>query len=200
MSDPAYLPDNPSPTHHDSGQNDRRTDRRRLLQGGLAAAPVLLTLVSRPVLGAPCVSMSGTISGNTSHSLKHVISCNGLTSGFWRQEQNFSSWPYPYIPKTVEGVGDRKATKFHPCFAGSQFTGKTLLDVLDPSTADRDGLARYIVAALLNAQAGKTPVLTVANVKTIWAECTAKGFFEPTAGVRWYPRDVVAYLKTTTSL
>jgi len=161
-----------------------------------------MTLVSRPVLGQECLTTSGSLSGNATSHVRRPghVGCTGHTSAFWSQEQNFSSWPYPYIPKTVEGVGDRKATKFHPCFAGSQFTGKTLLDVLDPSTADRDGLARYIVAALLNAQAGKTPVLTVAHVKTIWAECTAKGFFEPTAGVRWYPRDVVAYLKTTASL
>ncbi len=197
MSDPADLPNNPSPPRRDSEQSHPRTDRRRLLQSGLAAAPVLLTLVSRPVLGLQCMTMSGMMSGNTSSPGKHLIVCVGNTPVFWQQQEHFSVWPSPYIPKTVEGVGDRKATKFHPCFAGSQFTGKTLLDVLDPSTTDRAGLAQHIVAALLNAQAGKTPVLTVANVKTIWSECTAKGCYEPTAGVRWYPREIVAYLETT---
>jgi len=180
--------------------DDRRADRRRLLQGGLAAAPVLLTLVSRPVLGAQCTTTSAKVSPGASGPGNRVAVCSGFTPGFWKQEQHFSSWPSPYIPKTVQGVGDRQATKFHPCFAGSQFGSKTLLEVLDPSTADRAALARHIVAALLNAQSGRTPVLTVGGVKTIWAECTAKGCYEPTAGVRWYPQDIVAYLKTTMPL
>jgi len=194
MSDPTQFPSGPEAQPDD--QHAHRADRRRLLQGGLAASPVLLTLVSRPVLGQ-CVSDSGMMSSGTSHPQKHIVVCNGNTPAFWRQEQHFTSWPSPYIPKTVPGIGDRQATKFHPCFAGSQFAGKSLLEVLDPSTIDRAGLARYIVAALLNAQAGKTPVLTVGKVKTIWSECTAKGCYEPRAGVRWYPSDVVAYLRTT---
>ncbi len=198
MSDPTQFPSGPEAQPDD--QHAHRADRRRLLQGGLAAAPVLLTLVSRPVLGQQCTSMSGMMSGNTSSPGKHLVVCTGFTPGYWKQEQHFSSWPSPYIPKTVQGVGDSKATKFHPCFAGSQFGSKTLLEVLDPSTADRAGLGRHIVAALLNAQSGRTPVLTVAAVKTIWGECTAKGCYEPTAGVRWYPQDIVAYLKTTMPL
>jgi len=98
---------------------------------------------------------------------------------------------------TVQGVGDRQATKFHPCFAGQQCLDKTLLEVLDPATGRASELARYIVAALLNAQAGKTPVLTVGNVKTIWSECAARGYYEISANVRCYPNEIVAYLKTT---
>ncbi|MEJ7668047.1 MAG: hypothetical protein WKH97_04795 [Casimicrobiaceae bacterium] len=199
MSNPADLPNNPSPPDRDSELSPRRADRRRLLQSGLAAAPVLLTLVSQPVLGQ-CTTGSALGSGIHSGPMQRVAVCSGLTPAFWKQPQHFSSWPSPYIPETVKGVGDRQATKFHPCFAGSQCAGKTLLEVLDPSTADSAGLARYIVAALLNAQAGRTPVLTVGGVKTIWSECTAKGCYEPTAGVRWYPREIVAYLKTTMPL
>lgn len=202
MSDPADLPNNPSLPRHTSEPNDRRTDRRRLLQSGLAAAPVLLTMVSRPVLGQTCMRISrlGSLNGSFSPGTPPV-SCTGYTPGYWKQAQHFSSWPSPYIPKTIVGVGDRQATMFHPCFAGSQCAGKTLLEVLDPSaTADKSGLARHIVAALLNAQAGRTPVLTVAKVKTIWQECTAKGYYEISAGVKCYPSEIVAYLKTTMPL
>ena len=63
---------------------------------------------------------------------------------------------------------------------------------------DKDNLGAHIVAALLNAAAGKTNgVLTVAQVKTMWQECQTKGYFQPIAGVKWTPAQVVAYLKTT---
>ena len=198
MSAPADLPDNPSPPRGDSGQNLRRVDRRRLLQGGLAAAPILMTLVSRPVLGqTTCTTLSRMGSGNTSSPGKQVVACSGFTPTYWKQETHFSSWPSPYVPMTLKGIGDSKATKFHPCFSGRQCQDKTLLEVLDPATGAASELARYIVAALLNAQAGKTPVLTVANVKTIWSECSAKGYYEISAGVKCYPNEIVAYLKTT---
>jgi len=142
------------------------------------------------------------ISGNTSQPGKHLVVCSGLTPSFWKQEQHFSSWPSPCIPKTVTVAGGatRQATKFHPTFAGSQFGAKTMLEVLDPTTADTAGLGRHIVAALLNCHAGRTPVLSVTQVKNMWAEVAAKGFFEPTVNVRWYARDCVKYLKTTMPL
>jgi len=199
MSDQADLPSSPPPPPRDDTQVVRPTSRRRLLQSGLAAAPVLLTLVSRPVLGQTCTTMSGHVSGNMSRPGGATISCTGLTPGFWKQEQHFSSWPSPCIPKTVTVAGGatRQATKFHPTFAGSQFGAKTMLEVLDPTTADTAGLGRHIVAALLNCHAGRTPVLSATQVKNMWAEIAAKGFFEPTVNVRWYARDCVAYLKTT---
>ena len=58
-------------------------------------------------------------------------------------------------------------------------------------------LGAHIVAALLNAQKGWTPVLTVAQVKNIFNEWNDKGYFEPTAGIKWYAADIVYYLKST---
>jgi hypothetical protein len=71
--------------------------RRRLLTGGLAASPVLMTLVSRPVLGAvQCVTPSAFYSGNASTAGIGVI-CEGHTADYWL---NTSSWPPPYTPDT----------------------------------------------------------------------------------------------------
>jgi hypothetical protein len=58
-------------------------------------------------------------------------------------------------------------------------------------------VARHVVAALLNAQAGLTPAVTVRVVKGIWGEYVAKGYFEPTAGVQWGPQDILTYLVST---
>ncbi len=58
-------------------------------------------------------------------------------------------------------------------------------------------MARHVVAALLNAAAGLSPVLTVATVKGIWSEYITKGYFEPTAGVQWGDAQIVSYLVST---
>lgn len=71
--------------------------------------------------------------------------------------------------------------------------GGSYLNVSDP-----DSLGAHIVAALLNAASGRTDgVLTEAKVKAMWSECQTKGYFEPTAGVKWTPGQVVSYLQTT---
>ena len=58
-------------------------------------------------------------------------------------------------------------------------------------------LGAHIVAALLNARAGYTPVLTEGAVINIWNEYVAKGYFEPVAGVHWDGPTIVSYLQST---
>jgi hypothetical protein len=54
-----------------------------------------------------------------------------------------------------------------------------------------------MVAALLNARAGRTPVLTEGAVRNMWNDIINRGFFEPTAGIRWGATEIVSYLRTT---
>src|SRR5215468_4452485 len=71
--------------------------RRRLLSGGLAAGPVLMTLVSRPVLGAvQCVTPSAFVSGNASVAGVAQV-CLGYGPDYWAENPN---WPQPYTPDT----------------------------------------------------------------------------------------------------
>jgi hypothetical protein len=75
-----------------------------------------------------------------------------------------------------------------------------MVDVLE--MAGQGGYAHlgaYIAAGMLNAAAGLTPVLTVPQVVDMWNECVSNGYYEPTAGVRWSPEDIVTYLRTTIS-
>lgn len=58
-------------------------------------------------------------------------------------------------------------------------------------------LGAHIVAALLNARKGWTPVLTEAQVINMFNEWDQNGYFEPTAGVHWDGEDIVEYLQTT---
>src|SRR5688572_23119196 len=106
--------------------------RRRLLQGGLSAAPLLMTVVSRPALGggsngSRCYSPSGFVSMPTSEHGQPQF-CTGRTPGFWKQSQKFNEWPYPYLPVAKNG---KPATKFSDVFTPvGPYAGKTLLEVL----------------------------------------------------------------------
>ena len=64
---------------------------------------------------------------------------------------------------------------------------------------DTQQLGAHLVAALLNARMGLTPVLSEAQVVNIFSEWNRKGYFEPTAGIKWYASDIVTYLQTTLS-
>jgi hypothetical protein len=178
--------------------------RRRLLQGGLAAGPVMLTLFSRPALGAfACQTPSGFVSGNVSQH-GNVTFCSGRTPGYWKQCQSFAFWPAPYFPTTISGSGGHVATLFHSAttgFNGTQFGSMTMLAVLGTggNAGGYTALGRQITAALLNAAAGLTPVLSVTAVRAIWNEFVSKGYFEPTAGIQWDAAQIITYLNSTMS-
>ena len=198
--------------------------RRRLLRGGLLAAPILMTLTSRPVLGGQwktvgggggkwgggggkCFTPSGFVSMPTSQHGKPSY-CSGRTPGYWKQSQHFGSWVAPYYPTTVSWPGGHKATKFTEVFYGANSPyppATTLLEVLGMQGGPPNDVARHIVAAVLNCAAGWTPVLTVPVLRGIWSEYIntgggTVGYFEPTAGVKWYHDDIVNYLLSTQTL
>ena len=193
--------------------------RRAFLKGGLGAAPVLLTLVSRPVLGGQwrvvgggggggggkCFTPSGFVSMPTSQH-GQTYYCSGRTPGYWKQSQHFGSWVPPYYPITKSWPNKQEATKFNDVFSPSPYPpDTTLLQVLELMGGPPNDVARHIVAALLNAAAGWTPVLTIAAIKGIWTEYMNTGggtigYFEPTAGVKWYHDDIVNYLLSTMPL
>jgi hypothetical protein len=179
--------------------------RRRLLRGGIAAAPVILTVAPGSVLaGSSCTSASAFASLNASRTTSLAV-CSGHTPSWWCA--NTGSWPTSsYTP----------GTKFQDCgFAThSSFLGTTtLLNVLKfTETSGHKCVAKHIVAALLNAKTGATPaaVLNEAKVKAVWNEFAPNSYFVPTAGVKWYdvsptvvvgktPGGVTGWLQTTMS-
>jgi hypothetical protein len=173
--------------------------RRRILRVGASSAPILLTLLSRPVLGAQCLTSSAV--GSTITSLTHQVStCSGLAVSTWTAAN--TTWPDPYKQTTKNGINGWDATAFHCLttgFGGTCFSGKTMLDVM--KLADDGGLnslGRYVSAALLNARSNRTPVLSEFTVQSMWnAYIGAKGYYEPTAGVHWGATEIVAYIKST---
>ncbi len=194
---------------------------RRRLAGAALGVSVIFTLASRPVLAADqCMSPSGAVSGNLSQHGTPTL-CTGRSPGYWKNKGQ--SWPSPYLPGSCSaGNGCNKPEKwtsgtlFHPLFSGTRFiadldgnpgTPKASLSLMqvmmmnDGSNpwglTDPDNLGAHIVAALLNAKMGLTPILSEMDVIGIWNEWAGKGYFEPTAGVHWSSAQIVAYLKTT---
>ena len=207
MAEPKELP----PGEHRPEVQQPVPGRRRLLQGGLGVSPVLLTLVSRPVLGqqGQCFTPSGFVSMPTSQHGQPQM-CIGRTPGFWKQDQKFPEWPAPpYFPTTVTGPGGHAATTFNSVLTAtpSPYSNTmTFLDVLRTEDQGFSGpphdVARHIVASLLNVAKGWVPVLTAELVKLIWRDYVSTGggtigFFEPTAGVRWQHEQIVQYLTST---
>lgn len=191
--------------------------RRRFSKAGLVVSGVLLTLASRPSLGGiNCKSPSGFLSGNISAGKTQY--CSGLTPGYWGTHGDKpNKWPLPYYPGTCKTgttcshVSDwtlgttKPATMFNDTTLGFNCSGNgkiyktySMMQVIWLlGSQDPNQLGSHCVAALLNARMGWTPVLTEAQVRNIFNEWNLKGYFEPTAGVKWYGADIVTYLKST---
>lgn len=176
--------------------------RRNVLKAGAAATPLAFAVLTRPAraTGGLCQAPSAYGSMHASGPGKQYPTCVGRTPGYWKQQQHFHAWPAPYIPVTTSGLGGQPASSFHGVgFGGSQFGSMSLLEVLGEggNAGGYVALARHIVAALLNAASGKTPVLSVVAVSEIWNEYVATGGYEPTAGVNWEAEQIVTYLAST---
>lgn len=168
--------------------------RRRLLRGSLGAVPVILTVTSPSVMagggghgGGICTPASSFASINASRPGK-TASCGGRKPHYWKQGKN---WPAACVPSDVKDKYGRytaRATKFHDVFLTRKVCGdRTMLEVLQ-TTEGQFEVARYVAAALLNAQSGLTPndVLSIGTVKSVWTAYVDRGFYEPTAGIQWF--------------
>lgn len=190
--------------------------RRRFTKSGLVVSGVLLTLASRPSLGGglACKSPSGFSSANLSHHGSQQT-CSGLTPGYWGNwggsGPQANKWPSPYQPGTCKKntTGNKPSdwsggTLFKNVFNcignGSIYSSYSLMQVIWlTGGGDPNQLGAHIVAALLNAKSGLTPVLTVPQVINIFNEWNQNGYFSPTVGVKWYSGDIVTYLESTMS-
>lgn len=214
---------NDSETPENTHESTRGQSRRRLLCGGLAAAPVLMTLANRPAFGANGATPSAFGSMNASRT-DSVVEATGVSPGYWKTHTD--TWPSPYraLPGgNTAGFASTSVvsapTLFDDVFPGGRFPGKTLLQILSPEqsvTGNNGGnvaVARAVTAALLNAASGRTSsILNMDQVKAIWVEFINKGYYSPTNGIKWYANytepmpsnpyyggGIIGYLNTTWS-
>lgn len=179
--------------------------RRRFGKAGVGTSVgVILTLTSQPGMARlMCVSPSAEQSGNTSHAHKLQVACVGRSPGFWKNHAE--AWP---------SAGTSTDAMFSAIFTTGTYRTTLLspyscMEVLDPKDikqkgvpvvdADPDNVAMHIVATLLNVRSGRISFLTENQVTGIWNSYATKGYYEPTAGVKWYGDKIVEYLKKTMS-
>lgn len=165
----------------DSGVPAAQNRRRKLIQAGLAGAPVLMALKSTPALAANCKLPSGfSVSGNLSHPENYVCAPNPPGPAIWVNT----------IPDADKVLPFQSASTFTKSPLDSGVT--TLLSALTSGQA----LDRLIVAAWLNAKYGHVPDLTTAMVTAMWDQGVQGAGYIPIAGATpWHAAEVQAYLQ-----
>jgi hypothetical protein len=189
-----------------SAQSEDRThmvNRRQLLKGGVAASPVILTLLNRPAFGlvenSKC-SWTVYLSANPSNPM---ICHRTRSPGYWKN--HLSDWPYPFTPDTpfhevfstardpVPGKGGNKKRRRSNDDSddsdhgdhGDDGDNLTLLAILEAPTKGHP--AKHAIAALLNFAAGLTTQPEAKRIMMLYDDWSIpdealKEFFEIAAG------------------
>lgn len=166
--------------------------RRRFTRTGLGGTGILLTLVSKPGMGATCTSASGFASGPAS-SHSPATQCTGKSPGYWhkasREWERANLNPHAPFGKvfTCSSTHTAPLAKY------------TLLKILNNAAVhvDRHNLARHIIAALLNARVLRVTQLPEDEVFEIWNSYNSTETYTPVAGKIWNGADIVFYLSST---
>lgn len=183
----------PAPASASSEHSVRLSARRQLLKGGLAAAPVVMSAASRPVLAqTQCHGPTGFQSANISRMVGVVADSKcGLrkTPSTWlTQINNNGALPQPYV----------KTDKFKAHFVGTtKFAADTdtLESVLRSTATGNDiAIAKLVVAALLNSASTTVPSLD--QIKTMWLGYCG-GNYRPNGETAWTPNKFINYLNYT---
>lgn len=204
-----------------NAEDARVAARRRFLKGVAGAAPVLMTLSSRPVLACYCTSASAAMSGSLSISSSHTarkVRCYGRTPGYWKTSNHFP-WPSPYktgnytgkngtaTPTLKNGSQTGSPTMFHSVFPGSKYANQSFLQILvnghwsnpAPTTSNQqNALARHLVAGVLNLAAGFWPsnIIPLQQLIDMYIQIIEqnKGYYLVNGGGKMYIDDAIAYL------
>jgi hypothetical protein len=162
--------------------------------GAVLGAPIDMGVVEMPgaastgmMLGEP-INMPGIDgSGGVNETQRRVSGSSTTTSSTTAVSSlatSESSRPTQYHSPTTG-------------FGGSVFGTQSMLEVLSQGSGSMSTVGRYMVAALLNARSGRTPVLDESGVRTMWNDLVSRGYYEPTSGIQWGAFEIVAYLRTT---
>jgi hypothetical protein len=187
MTDSPGNPDKAGAPRNDG--TVRNAGRRHLLRAGMATAPVVMTVASRPVLALVCDSPSGFTSLNVSHPGHDVCTGIGPAGVLAEMDQNDKVKKFASIfPTATDGFGS--------VLSGVHVK---LEDVIGHSSEAPWGLAQEIIAAYFNVANGRIPasILTHPAIMHIWHDYDLTGGYSPRAGAQWSYNEILAYLKTT---
>jgi hypothetical protein len=140
---------------------------------------------------------------STKRRFSQEFNCNGRSSTYYQSCNLVHLIDYDDIDRDSEYQPylSWKYGRFYSSFmnyynnynnSGSyKYTGK------NGRNYDEAEIGRCVVAALLNCRSGRNKFLKEETIKAIFNEYQSKGYFTPTAGVKWYAADIVKYLKST---
>lgn len=161
---------------------------RRSLLRGAAAAPVLMSLASRPVMGggSRCCTASGFMSGNASPQPGTGSGCGGYSPGYWKNKTG--SWP----------SSCKTTAKFHDIFTSKLNTNcgtQTMLQVLQNLPGS---LAFHAIGCYLNASSSLPDYsLTTTMVVKIWNDVSNNGYYLTSTGQKMYADDAKRFFEQT---
>lgn len=193
--------------------------RRRFARVGAGATGVLLTL-SSPSAMAQTACVSGSV--GTSHTVANthapdtVATCGGVSPGYYLN--NPGGWPADIPADTnlkfrdIFFVNSSYATlgglTLMEVFQVGNGTGngaaKKLADVpIVTEDPDPENVGRHFLAAYLNLKSDRATVLDETTLKRMWREYMDTGggrlgYYQPSATVKWYAKDLVNYITTVT--
>jgi hypothetical protein len=203
------------PELKDQGAPVSQAGRRRFIGGLGAIAPVVMSVHSPSVLAAgQCLAPSAhaSIALLQSRLDRERQSCDGGTPGYWgnaakRNHTHHPDWVAVFgadrtnPPPDVNDLYDGIASPLFSSIFGSGFDGKKVHEVVGMTGgSDPYQLGAHLVAAYCNLKKGWVPsgehgVLDLLDLQEMWSKRNSG--YEPTAGVKWYGEQIVAYLQTT---
>lgn len=171
----------------------RMEARRRLLKGGLALAPVAMTVTSRPVLGAnlECHGPTGFQSANVSRA---VGQAKDPACGMRKLPSQWAS------ATTTFPQGFTRSTRFSSYFPGGSISttatfGQVLKNSTPASAADIQ-IGQLVIAALLNWASNKTTVPSSTQIIALWNGHVNKNY-SPLGEKPWDDAKIIKYLQYT---
>ncbi len=180
-----------------------RPDRRALLKAGTATAPVLLTLVSRPVSAGTCVVASSFVSVATFKSHNPTTTsavCTLRDCNAWYRDACLSPTGLPPRPASLNAtVSSLLGT------TSSAYNGWPLYAVLQNGTTGivttgEIGVLQHIIALALNVKYGYTPLpggVTVPYLGALWVnyKSNTNRYVVTASGINWDSSQLISWAR-----
>lgn len=183
-----------------ASQGLEKPSRRRLLRGGLIAAPAVLALKSTPVLACNCKLPSGfSVSGNLSHAGSNTCTQPTSKPSGWASCGNTNGGCYtPTTWKQVDCFGQKTpSTGNSGC---GLTTNGTYTNVVLSKCLTLGDTHPQALAAACYLQACSTGVVTgtgfpsQAIVSALWTSYCNGSNYSPSAGVTWNQTQILNYM------
>jgi len=185
--------DSSAPAGENRAAKPLSAPRRKILIAGGTVAPVVLTLISRPVLGGDCISPSATLSTALSHRDTKVGTCTGRSPGYWKNHTDPGDWPVPTTTTFYSFFQPEGSTHFYKT-VGSTQVALSMLEVLQLTGGeDSQKMGAHFTAAYLAIKKGWVSPLALSETSLLamWAEWATTGFYHPYAGAAPWDADQI---------